>query len=86
MKWKMGATTVWERWNSVLPDGHVSDISMNSLNHYAYGAIAEWMYRWMCGVKPGGRGSGIFQGCLFTQTRQGAELRKSQAEYRFRLV
>ncbi len=49
---KMGATTVWERWNSVLPDGHVSDISMNSLNHYAYGAIAEWMYRWMCGVNP----------------------------------
>lgn len=49
---KMGATTVWERWNSILPDGHLSDISMNSLNHYAYGAIAEWMYRWMCGLNP----------------------------------
>ena len=41
----MGATTVWERWNSVLPDGHISGTGMNSLNHYAYGSIVEWMYR-----------------------------------------
>ena len=46
----MGATTVWERWNSVLPDGRISDTGMNSLNHYSYGAIVEWMYRYMCGV------------------------------------
>lgn len=49
---KMGATTVWERWNSVLPDGHISDTGMNSLNHYAYGSIVEWMYRCMCGLNP----------------------------------
>lgn len=48
----MGATTVWERWNSVLPDGHISGTGMNSLNHYAYGSIAEWMYRYMCGIQP----------------------------------
>lgn len=48
----MGATTIWERWNSVLPDGKVSDTGMNSLNHYAYGSIAAWMYRWMCGITP----------------------------------
>lgn len=48
----MGATTVWERWNSVLPDGSISDTGMNSLNHYAYGSIVEWMYRYMCGVNP----------------------------------
>lgn len=47
----MGATTVWERWNSVLPDGSISDTGMNSLNHYAYGSIVEWMYRYMCGLK-----------------------------------
>jgi len=47
---KMGATTIWERWNSVLPDGLLSDTGMNSLNHYAYGSIAEWMYRNMCGI------------------------------------
>jgi alpha-L-rhamnosidase len=48
----MGATTVWERWNSVLPNGLVSDTGMNSMNHYAYGAIVEWMYRFMCGLNP----------------------------------
>ena len=44
--------TIWERWNSVLPDGTVSDTGMNSMNHYAYGAIVEWMYRYMCGINP----------------------------------
>lgn len=48
----MGATTVWERWNSVLPDGRISGTEMNSLNHYAYGSIAEWMYRDMVGILP----------------------------------
>ena len=49
---KMGATTVWERWNSVMPDGHISGTGMNSLNHYAYGAVVEWMYRNMIGIRP----------------------------------
>ena len=49
---EMGATTVWERWNSVLPDGRISSTGMNSLNHYAYGSIASWMYRYMAGIKP----------------------------------
>ncbi|URZ07608.1 alpha-L-rhamnosidase [Clostridium felsineum] len=48
----MGATTIWERWDSVLPDGKISGTGMNSLNHYAYGSIAEWMYRNMCGINP----------------------------------
>ena len=49
----MGATTVWERWNSVLPSGLVSDTEgMNSMNHYAYGSVVEWMYRCMCGLNP----------------------------------
>lgn len=55
----MGATTIWERWNSVLPDGHVSDTGMNSMNHYAYGAIVEWMYRYMCGLQPDERTPGF---------------------------
>lgn len=49
---KMGATTVWERWNSILPDGKFGELGMNSLNHYAYGSIVEWMYRNMCGIHP----------------------------------
>ncbi|MBR6499071.1 MAG: alfa-L-rhamnosidase RamA, partial [Clostridia bacterium] len=49
---KLGATTVWERWNSVLPDGSVSDTGMNSLNHYAYGAVVGWIYADVAGIKP----------------------------------
>lgn len=48
----MGATTVWERWNSVLPDGSISGTGMNSLNHYAYGAVCEWIYQDVCGITP----------------------------------
>ncbi|MCK0472784.1 alpha-L-rhamnosidase [Halalkalibacter sp. APA_J-10(15)] len=49
---KLGATTIWERWNSVLSDGQISGTGMNSLNHYAYGSIVDWMYRYMCGINP----------------------------------
>ena len=45
-----GATTVWERWNSINPDGTFNDVGMNSFNHYAYGAVGEWMYRTLAGV------------------------------------
>ncbi|MDO4623390.1 MAG: family 78 glycoside hydrolase catalytic domain [Eubacteriales bacterium] len=47
---KMGATTIWERWNSILPDGHINPTNMNSLNHYSLGSIVEWMYRNMAGL------------------------------------
>ena len=47
---KLGATTVWERWNSLLTDGTISGISMNSMNHYAYGSIQEWMFRHVAGI------------------------------------
>ena len=52
----MGATTVWERWNSVLPDGSISDTGMNSLNHYAYGSILEWVYADVAGIRPAAPG------------------------------
>lgn len=48
----LGATTVWERWNSLDENGKISGTGMNSLNHYAYGSIADWMYRYMCGFRP----------------------------------
>lgn len=47
----LGATTIWERWNSVLDDGHLSGTMMNSLNHYSYGAIVEYLYRDVSGLK-----------------------------------
>ncbi len=46
----MGATTIWERWNSVLSDGTLSGTGMNSLNHYTYGSIVQWMYENICGL------------------------------------
>ncbi len=49
---KKGATTIWERWNSVLPDGSFDESGMNSLNHYAYGSIGDWMYEKLAGINP----------------------------------
>lgn len=48
----LGATTIWERWNSVLADGSMNPQGMNSLNHYAYGSILEWIYRDVLGISP----------------------------------
>jgi len=47
---KMGATTIWERWDGQKPDSTFQNPGMNSFNHYAYGAIGDWMYRVMAGI------------------------------------
>ncbi len=47
----LGATTIWERWNSVLSDGSIAKNGMNSLNHYAYGSIVEWIWKWCAGIE-----------------------------------
>ncbi len=47
---KMGATTIWERWDGQKPDSTFQTPGMNSFNHYAYGAIGDWMYRVMVGL------------------------------------
>lgn len=52
----LGATTVWERWNSLLPDGHISGTNMNSLNHYAYGSVCEAIYSRIAGLRPAAPG------------------------------
>ena len=48
---KLGATTVWERWNSLDENGDISSTGMNSLNHYAYGSILEWVFRYVTGFR-----------------------------------
>ena len=48
----MGATTVWERWDSMLPDGRINPGEMTSFNHYALGAVADWMHRVIGGIAP----------------------------------
>ena len=47
---KMGATTIWERWNSIQPDGSIHPPGMNSFNHYAFGSVGEWMFRKLAGI------------------------------------
>lgn len=48
----MGATTMWERWDSMLPDGSINPGEMTSFNHYAFGAIANWMHQVIAGLAP----------------------------------
>lgn len=45
-----GATTIWERWNSYTKESGFGDVGMNSFNHYSYGSVAEWMFRYMGGI------------------------------------
>lgn len=49
---KKGATTIWERWDSILPNGDFDESGMNSLNHYANGSIGEWFYKKIAGINP----------------------------------
>jgi alpha-L-rhamnosidase len=49
---KNGATTMWERWNSWTEENGFGPVEMNSFNHYAYGAIGEWLYRSVGGISP----------------------------------
>jgi alpha-L-rhamnosidase len=48
---RMGATTMWERWNTIRADGEFGPVDMNSFNHYAYGAVADWMFAHLGGVQ-----------------------------------
>jgi alpha-L-rhamnosidase len=52
----MGATTIWERWDSRMPDGRINPSGMTSFNHYAFGAVADWMHRTVAGLSPGSPG------------------------------
>jgi alpha-L-rhamnosidase len=49
---RQGGTTIWERWDSMLPDGTVNPGNMTSFNHYALGAVADWMHRTVAGMAP----------------------------------
>ncbi len=55
---KMGATTIWERWDGIRPDSSFQTPGMNSFNHYAYGAIGDWMYRVAAGIDTYDDGAG----------------------------
>ena len=61
---KLGATTIWERWNSLLPDGTISGIGMNSMNHYSYGSIVEWIFRHAAGLNQADGAIGFRKLCM----------------------
>ena len=52
----MGATTIWERWDSMLEDGSINPGEMTSFNHYAFGAVADWLHRSLAGLGPAAPG------------------------------
>ncbi|KSU54836.1 hypothetical protein AS029_07780 [Microbacterium enclense] len=52
----LGATTIWERWDSMLPDGSINPGEMTSFNHFAFGAVADWLHRTVAGLQPAAPG------------------------------
>jgi alpha-L-rhamnosidase len=76
---KMGATTIWERWDGIKPDGSFEDASMNSYNHYAYGAIGDWMYRVVAGIDTKTDGPGYKQ--IIIKPTIGGKLQNASADY-----
>jgi alpha-L-rhamnosidase len=75
---KMGATTIWERWDGIKPDSTFENITMNSFNHYAYGAIGDWMYRILAGINQDTLGSGYKQ--IIIAPKPGGGLTSASAE------
>lgn len=73
----MGATTIWERWDSMLPDGSINPGSMTSFNHYALGSVANFLHSVVGGISPLRAGWGEF----LVRPRPGGELRHAEVSY-----
>ena len=78
-----GATTIWERWNSYTKEKGFGDVGMNSFNHYAYGAIVEWMYRYMAGIEAIEPGFGKFSLYPRIDMRTADELPEGQSNIKW---
>ena len=74
---KKGATTIWERWDGIKPDGSFQDAGMNSFNHYSYGAIGDWMYRVVAGIDTAADAAGYKH--VLIQPRPGGGLTHARA-------
>jgi len=72
-----GATTIWERWDGQKPDGSMQDVGMNSFNHYAYGAIGNWMYGVVAGLEIDERAPGYKH--ILIEPHPGGELTYANA-------
>lgn len=64
---KKGATTIWERWDAIQADGSIYNPQMNSYNHYAYGAVCQWLFEGVAGFQPDARDPG-FATVIFAPT------------------
>jgi alpha-L-rhamnosidase len=73
----MGATTIWERWDSRLPDGRINPGEMTSFNHYAFGAVADWLHRTVAGLAPAAPGYRR----ILVEPRPGGGLTRARAEH-----
>ena len=76
---KQGATTVWEHWDGRKPDGSMWSPDMNSFNHYAYGAVGEWLYRVVAGLEIDENQPGYKHALIYP--RMGGDLDFVEAEY-----
>ncbi|MBI1224054.1 MAG: Bacterial alpha-L-rhamnosidase [Bacteroidetes bacterium] len=74
----MGATTIWERWDGIRPDSTFEEASMNSFNHYAYGAIGDWMYRSVAGLNTEEQAPGYKQ--ILIKPHIGASMTEASAD------
>lgn len=74
-----GATTIWERWDGQKPDGTFQNVGMNSFNHYAYGAIGEWLYTYVSGIQIDEENPGYKHFVL--APHPGGELTNARAEF-----
>jgi alpha-L-rhamnosidase len=74
----MGATTIWERWDAMLPDGSVNPGEMTSFNHFAFGSVGDWMHRVIAGISPLDAG---YRRILF-DPRPGGKLTSASASVR----
>ncbi len=75
----MGATTIWERWDGIKPDSTFQNPGMNSFNHYAYGAIGNWMYTTVAGINPDEKNPGYKH--IIIKPQPGGTLTSATASY-----
>jgi len=76
---KHGATTIWERWNSWTEEKGLYEPAMNSFNHYAFGAVGEWLYRYVAGIDTDPQQPGFRH--ILIRPRIGGGLKYARAEY-----
>jgi alpha-L-rhamnosidase len=74
-----GATTIWEHWDGIKPDGTMWSPDMNSFNHYAYGAVGDWLYRTVAGLDTAPESPGYKR--IVMRPRPGGGLTHAKAEY-----